>query len=118
MEIMDKSGVLREIILQASDMDKMIIKGPATDDNPWGVDMNELKDAFLECLALIRKENPRVVIFNFTYTVVEIHWVILYYSIRGRFEISPMGIREMMYDSLAQFKKQMHYHFSKLDYPT
>ena len=109
---------MKNIILQASDRDQMIIKGPAVDDNPWGVDIQKVTAVFMDCLALIRRENQEVVIFNLIYTVNSAHKVELYYSIRGKHEISPMGIIGCSYESLEQFKVHMHEDFSDLEFPT
>ena len=108
---------MRGIILQASDRDRMIMKGTPPENNPWGVDIDKATAAFTDCLALIRRENPSVVIFNFIYTIRHSHKIELYYALRGEDEISPMGIIERGYSSMEQFVERAPRLFSKLKFP-
>lgn len=73
--------------------------------------------AFKECLTFVKNANPMVVIFNLVYTAGAAHKFELYYSLRGKDEISPMGTAVHEYASLEMFKTCMSTDFSGLEYP-
>jgi len=105
------------LIIQASDRDKMFIKRPAFDEGFEPVDEKAVLYVFEELFALIKRENPRVVIFNLACTVASTHKIELHYALRGRYEISPMGVIKYQYASLAQLKEYMLPHFTGLKHP-
>jgi len=108
---------MQGIILQASDRDRMIIKGTPAENNPWGVDIKKATAAFTDCLAFIKRENPTVAIFNFIYTISRVHKIELYYALKGPDEISPMGIIQKTYMSMEQFEERTRLLFAKLELP-
>jgi len=110
---------MQKLIIQAGDMGPMSIKYPATTESPGQppADEEAIISAFEDCLSLIRRENTAIVIFRLIYTAEAVHKVELYYSLRGRMEISPMGIKIYTYSSLTQFRERMHADFSKLEFP-
>jgi len=108
-----------ELIIQAGDMGPMTIarlSSGSSESSPLA-DEDVAISAVDDCLALIRQENPTVVIFKLILTVKGNCKIELYYSLRGEDEISPMGTAEYEYASLAQFKERMHTDFSGLEFP-
>ncbi|MCL2404529.1 MAG: hypothetical protein FWC92_03160 [Defluviitaleaceae bacterium] len=107
------------LIMQAGDMGPMTIIRPDANENfsPVSVDDESAISTFEDCLALIRRENPAIIIFKLIYTAKASHKIELYYSIRGKDEISPMGVIRYTYTSLSQFKERMFSDFFGLAYP-
>jgi len=105
------------LIFRAGDRGNMFIKRPASGKSISPVNEEAALSAFKNCLTLIKKENPAAVIFNLIYTIKETYKVELYYALRGKHEISPMGIIKHEYKSLAELKGCMLVNFSRLEYP-
>lgn len=105
------------LIFECGDMRPMHIIRPAAGEGHLYIDEAAALSAFEDCLALIRRENPAVVVFKFIYTVTATHKLELYYSLRGEDEISPMGIVTHVYESLERFRECMYVHFTGLEFP-
>jgi len=112
------------IVLHAGDMGPMTIKRPQADENNWPIDEKAVTSAFEDCLALIRKENAEVAIFQLICTAQATPdseaascKIELYYAFKDRDIISPMGIMERTYGSIDLFKQRMYADFASLEYP-
>ena len=103
------------LVIQAGDGIPMTVKYPAG-KSPLAHEAAAVA-AFKDCLALIKRENQAAVIFNLIYTVDTTHKLELYYALRGRKEISPMGTVVYEYASLDLFKACMLTDFAGLEHP-
>ena len=107
---------MKQLILKASDRGPMFINPIASGE--WlHITQEDAVATINDLLSVIRENNPRVVIMNLIYTIGLTHKVDLYYAIKRRFEISPMGHLEQEYDAISQLRHWMPTHFSKLEYP-
>jgi len=105
------------LIIQAGDMGPMTIKRPAMSEGPLPINEDIAVSVVNDCLALIRRENPSVVIFRLIFTAQEAFKIDLFYSLRGEEEISPMGHVEFEYRTLLKLRGSMQADFSGLEFP-